>query len=162
MEEADVTKGAGQNENGWRVRGPADNGHRRPVPAVSGSFARLLGKAAVLAFIGGLIGLGLNGARLGAGAAAGALVAGLYAAGYLNSHLKERERAFDSQMATGTFLRLSMVAVGGGLAWIAGRLVLIFYLASFAVAFALLVISEVPRVKRDLRARGLIGGGRAS
>lgn len=127
-----------------------------------GAFGRLALKAGVLACLSAIIGLRAGDGEIALGAAGGALLAGFYAGAYLKTHLRDRERAFDRTTAASTMVRLVLVAIGGLVAWLAGKQVLIAYLTSFAVGFAILLASELPRVARDLRARGLIGGGKTS
>lgn len=116
----------------------------------------MMARAAGLALAAGLIGLATNRPGLAAGAAGGTLVAGVYAAAYIHSHLRERQRAFDRPAASATALRLVMVAIGGTIAWLAGKPVLIAYLVAFAAGFAVLVVWEIPRITLQLRNRGML------
>lgn len=128
---------------------------------LAGRLTRMLVKAALIGALTGVVGLGLSGYPAAAGAFAGALVAGLYSSGYLRSHITKagsRERIFDAKIARDAVLRLIVaVAVGVGAHLYGGRVTVKAYVGAFAVAFALLVISEIPRAKQNLRARGVIG-----
>lgn len=128
---------------------------------VAGAPQRLAARAGVLALVAGMVGFGAGGYPAAAGAAGGVLTAGIYAATFLRSHLRQRDRAFDRATAASTFVRLLLVAVGGVAASMAGRSAVIAYLLSFAVAFALLVIAEIPRMTRQLRQRGMLSGGKS-
>ncbi|MEO7804460.1 MAG: hypothetical protein ABIS18_08955 [Actinomycetota bacterium] len=128
---------------------------------LAGGPTRMLTKASVIGGLAAVIGLGLSGYHAATGAFAGSVVAGLYASGYLRSHIAKagsRQRIFDAKIARDAVLRLVVaVAVGVGAHLFGGRIMVKAYVGSFAVAFALLVISEIPRAKQDLRARGVIG-----
>ena len=116
-----------------------------------------MAKALPLGAVGALVALGSSGPLPAAGAFAGAMAAGLYAVGYVKGHLSgaaERDRVFDSRVARGAMLRILAMAAGGAAAYAAGRSVLIAYLASFAVSFAVLLGSQVPQIKRQLSAGG--------
>lgn len=127
----------------------------------AGSLRRLLPRAALLAFISTLVALGASGFPAAAGAAGGALLCGFYASTFIRSHLSNRTRTINRSVAGAAMIRLAAVGVGGGGAWLAGRGVLIAYLATFALGLPVLIATEAPRVTRELRARGLVGGGGA-
>lgn len=120
----------------------------------------LLAKSASLGVVAALIALGLTNALGAVGAFAGCLAAGLYAAGYLSSHLGSvgRERIFDSKVARSAMLRMSAVAVAGAGAYAAGRQTFIAYLCAFGAGFAVLVISEIPHARQILKTRSTESG----
>ena len=122
---------------------------------------RLTAKAAALGAVSFLIGFGASGLPIGLAALGGCLVAGAYCWGYITSHLSraERERFWDGVLAGQTGFRILALAVISAAVFLAGRRPFIAYLLAFAVAFMVLLISEAPRVTRELRARGMIGGG---
>lgn len=136
----------------------------RPTPRVAGRAGRglvgpLLAKSVSLGVVAALIALGLTNPLGAAGAFAGCLAAGLYAAGYLSSHIGSagRDRLFDSRVATSAMLRMAAVAAAGFGAYAVGRQTFIAYLSAFGLAFGVLVISEIPRARQGLKARGVIG-----
>lgn len=126
-----------------------------------GSLVRLSLKAAILAIMALLIGLGTRGALVGMGAAIGCLAAAVYCWGYLRSHVDRaaRDKMLDAALMSQAGVRLVVLALVSVGMWFLGRQVLMAYLIGFAIAFALLLATEIPRVTRDLRTRGLIGGG---
>lgn len=127
-----------------------------------GAPRRVLSIGVFLALVGAALGAVFGGAGAGVGAAGGVFVSALYAVGYLRSHLRARERVIDRSLAQSTLIRLGAVALGGAATALAGRTIFIWYLTSFAVAFGVLVAVEIPRAARELRNRGLIGGGKAT
>lgn len=120
----------------------------------------MLAKSLSLAVVGAVIAMGL-GSRLAAlGAFTGTFAAGVYAMGFLRSHLDRaglQTKAFDGGLAGKAVLRLLAVAVVGVGSYYLGRAAFTAYLISFAISFAILVISEIPRASKQLKARGLIG-----
>ena len=135
-----------------------------PIPAVAGRAGRglvgpLLAKSVSLGLVASLVALGLTSPLGAAGAFVGCLAAGLYAAGYLTSHIgsARRERFFDSRIARSAILRMAAVAAAGFGAYAVGRQTFIAYLSAFGLAFGVLVISEIPRARHGLRTRGVIG-----
>lgn len=124
-----------------------------------GRVGPLLAKSSSLGVVAALVALGLTSPLGAAGAFAGCLAAGLYAAGYLSSHLGSvgRERTFDSRIAKSAMLRMAAVAAAGFGAYVLGREILLAYLSAFAFAFAVLVVSEIPRTKQSLKAKGMTG-----
>lgn len=93
------------------------------------------------------------------GAAVGSLAAGVYAWGYLRSHIGRagRTRIFDLALARHSVIRIVALALAGVGMRLAGRMPFIGYLVGFAVAFGLLVALEAPAVARQLKAGGLTG-----
>ncbi len=135
-----------------------------PTPDVGGRAGRgllgsLLAKSLSLGVVAALVALGLTTPLGATGAFVGCLAAGLYAAGYLSSHIGSvgRERFFDSRIARSAMLRMAAVAAAGFGAYAAGRHAFIAYLSAFGLAFGILVISEIPRTRQALRAREVIG-----
>jgi O-antigen/teichoic acid export membrane protein len=126
-----------------------------------GGLIRRLGlKALVVGAVGGVAGLGRFGPIGALGAVAGSLGACFYAWGYITSHLErlERERFFDSKLARSAVLRMVLIALLGAGMYALGRDALVAFLISFALAFLVLVGTEIPRMTQVLRARGVIGG----
>ncbi|MGH2772958.1 MAG: hypothetical protein ACRDIU_07485 [Actinomycetota bacterium] len=123
------------------------------------SLVMMLGRAASFGLIAALVGLGWHGGAEAAGAFGGAAAAGIYATGYLNSHLSRarRERLWDAGLALTALVRFAALSGGGVAAYLAGRTVLIAYLSSFAAIFALLVAFEIARVAAVFKARGEVG-----
>jgi hypothetical protein len=123
---------------------------------------RLAGKAGALGVVAFLLGIGASGLPVAMGALGGCIVAGAYCWWYIASHLgrAERERFWDGVLAGQTGFRILALAVVSAAIFLAGRRPFIAYLLAFAVAFIVLLISEAPRVTKELRARGMIGGGR--
>lgn len=126
----------------------------------AGSPTRVWVKTLALGAIAALIAMGSGGASVAFGAGLGALAAGFYGVNFLRSHLNRLgnlERIFDSSVAKMATIRLIVVVAGGIGAYALGKPAAVAYLASFAVCFAVIVISEIPRASKQLRARGLIG-----
>lgn len=126
-----------------------------------GSLIRRLGvKALVLGAISAVAGLGQFGSAGALGAAAGVLGAAFYAWGYITSHLGrvERDRFFDPDLARSAVIRMVLIAALGAGTYLLGRDALVAFLLSFALAFLVLVGTEIPRMTQVLRARGVIGG----
>lgn len=129
---------------------------RREAPTQAGALGRVLPRAFSLGFVAALIAYGPGGVRAGAGALAGAIAAGLYVATYLQSHLGsvgERTRVFDAQIARSAVLRMVLTGAGAFGSYLAGRMVLLAYLLSFAAGFLLLILFEIPHARRLLRER---------
>jgi hypothetical protein len=126
----------------------------------AGLIRRLGVKALVVAVIGGVVGLGRFGSLGALGAVVGALGAWFYAWGYIKSHLArvDRDHFFDPQLARSAVLRMVLIALLGAGMYALGRDALVAFLVSFALAFLVLVGTEIPRMTQVLRARGLIGG----
>ncbi len=118
-------------------------------------------KAASFGALAAVIALGIAGPSPALAALAGGLAAGAYAAGYLRSHIFRSTavpRFFDSKVAGHFVLRAAAVALIGWLAFeVGGKPSLRAYLLTFAVAFPVLLMTEMPRAVRQLRARGLMG-----
>jgi len=121
---------------------------------------RLGKKALAVVVVGSLVAFLASGPTAAVGAAAGVLAACFYAWGYIGSHVSRigRERAFDPVLARTAVFRMLAVGLAGAAMYLVGRTALMAFLLSFAVAFIVLVSSEIPRVTRHLRARGVIGG----
>jgi hypothetical protein len=123
---------------------------------------RLTAKAAGLGVVAFLLGIGASGLPVALGALGGCVVAGAYCWVYIASHLSraQRERFWDGVLAGQTGFRILALAVVSAAVFLAGRAPFLAYLLAFAIAFLVLLISEAPRVTKELRARGMIGGGR--
>lgn len=124
------------------------------------AFRRMMLKAAGVGVVAGLVALGSSGNPAAAGAFIGCLAAGVYAVGYVRSHVNRpfTERSFDPRIAKFAALRLGIVTLAGiGVQMGFGRPALKGYLLAFLVCFAILVITEAPRATKQLRARGIIG-----
>lgn len=120
----------------------------------SSGLARTLPRAFVLGMVGGIVAFGSGGVSVALGALGGALAAGLYVATYLQSHLGAidgRTKIFDAGIARSALLRMSLTAAGAWGSFLAGRLVLIAYLLSFAAGFLILLLLEIPNARRMLR-----------
>lgn len=124
-----------------------------------GLLPRLGIKAAILGVLAFLAGLGAVSASAGGGALAGCLVAGIYAWGYIASHLAraDRQQFLEKGMLGQTFLRIAALGVVSAAVFLAGRTTFLAYLIAFAIAFAVLLVSEAPRLTRELRSRGMLG-----
>jgi hypothetical protein len=121
---------------------------------------RMIIKAASLGSVAALAALGLSGNLAAFGALAGSVMAGAYAAAYLRSHVfrdLSNPRFFDSRLVTHSLMRLVAVAVVGWGAYALSRNALRGYLIAFALGFPLLLMTELPLVARQLKARGLLG-----
>lgn len=120
---------------------------------------RLALKAAMLGAIGFLVGYGSEGARAGITALAGCLIAGIYSWGYIASHLAraDRHQFVDRGLLGQTALRITALGLVSAAVFLLGRTAFIPYLIAFAAAFAVLLVSEAPRVTKELRSRGMIG-----
>jgi membrane-bound metal-dependent hydrolase YbcI (DUF457 family) len=127
----------------------------------AGSLIRRMAiKAASLGSVAALAALGISGNLAAAGALAGSLMAGAYAAGYIRSHLfrdVSNPRFFDSRIVTHSFLRIVAVALVGWGAYAVSRSALGGYLIAFALGFPVLLMTELPLAARLLKARGLLG-----
>lgn len=124
------------------------------------AFRRMMLKAAGIGVVAALVGLGSAGNRAALGAFAGCLAAGVYAVGYVRSHVFRpfSDRTFDSRVARFAVMRIGVVAVAAVAVQMSfGRPALKGYLLAFLVGFAILVITEAPRATKQLRARGIIG-----
>lgn len=124
------------------------------------AFRRMMLKAACIGAVAALVGLGSAGSTAATGAFIGCLAAGVYAVGYVRSHVLRpfTERSFDLRIARFALLRFGIVALAGvGVEMGFGRSALKAYLLAFMVCFAILVITEAPRATKQLRARGIIG-----
>lgn len=133
----------------------ATEGQLDPAASRSG-LARTLPRAFVLGSISGIAAFGSGRLSSALGALAGALAAGLYVATYLQSHLgslEGRTKIFDPRVARSALLRMSLTALGAWGSFLAGRIVLLSYLVSFALAFAVLLLFEIPNTRRLLRQR---------
>jgi hypothetical protein len=120
------------------------------------ALARMLPRAFVLGSISGIVAFGPGGPRSGLAAMAGALAAGLYVATYLQSHLgaiEGRTKMFDAGIAKSALLRMVLTAAGAWGSYLAGRLALLAYLLSFAIAFLILLVFEIPNARRALGQR---------
>lgn len=126
---------------------------------VKGLLPRLGVKAAILGVVAFLVGLGAVDLLVGWGALAGCLVAGIYAWGYIASHLAraDRQQFVDRGILGQTALRIAALGVVSAAVFLLGRTSFISYLIAFAVAFAVLLVSEAPRLTREIRSRGMIG-----
>jgi hypothetical protein len=117
-----------------------------------GSLKRLLLRAFMVSLFGAIVGYGAYGAGGAAGAFAGCLAAGFYASGYLRSHvLTKRAKVMDAGIAKSAIFRLVLVFAIGGAMYVAGRQPAIAYIVGFAVTFAVVVASEIPRTMKALR-----------
>ncbi len=118
----------------------------------------MLARALVLGALGAGAALLAGSPQAALGAVAGSVAAGLYVSAYLHSHLGTagRVRALDRRVAGAAGLRLALSGLGGLAAYSAGRTVLLFYLASFAIALLVLVVGEIPRARRDFQSGGAL------
>ena len=125
----------------------------------AGQAMRMLLRAAALGALAAAIAFGTKGAPAAFGAFMGALAAGYYAGGYLRSHIARAVRTefFDRSLARQALQRLIVTAALAFGAFLSGRAAFMSYLVTFAVGFAVLVISEMPRASRQLKARGSNG-----
>lgn len=126
----------------------------------AGNPKRMMIKAASLGAFAAIVTLGTSTASAAIGAAVGSLAAGFYSIGYLRSHLASagnHVRPFDAGIAKQAMFRLVLVGMLGLGAYSNGRPAFIAYLSSFALCFAVLIVSEIPRATKQLRAKGLIG-----
>lgn len=124
------------------------------------AFRRMMVRALSLGVIAALVGLGTAGDPAAIGAFIGCMAAGVYAVGYVRSHVFRpfTERTFDGRAARLAALRLGVVALSGaGVMFWLGRPALKAFLLAFLVGFAILVVTEAPRAVKQLRARGIIG-----
>lgn len=121
-----------------------------------GSLGRVMAKAVPLGAASALGAYGWSGQRAAFGAAIGALGAGVYAWSYLRSHLarRERERAFDPALARQAAIRLAAAVAAGAGVYVLGRPALLGFLAAFGAAFAVIVVTELPRMARHVKALG--------
>ena len=119
----------------------------------AGSPRRLAAWGLSLAAVAFVIGLGMARALVGLGAALGCLVAAVYAWRYITSHLSmaRRERIVEPRLIRSTTVRILLLAVVSATVFLLGRDVFIAYLAAFALALAVLLFAEAPRVMRQLR-----------
>ncbi len=121
---------------------------------------RMVIKAASLGSVAALAALGMSGHLAAFGALGGCLMAGAYAAGYVRSHVFRdisNARLFDSRLLTQSMMRLVAVAVVAWGAYALSKEALAGYLVAFALGFPLLLVTEIPRAARQLKARGLLG-----
>lgn len=88
-----------------------------------------------------------------AGVGIGGLAAGLYAWGYLRSHLAGLEQGSEgrSRIIRKGGTRLVLLAVAGFAVSLLGRTALIGFLGGFAGAFALVLATEAGRIRRRLK-----------
>lgn len=125
------------------------------------SLSRLALKAGALAVPGALAALALKGGPAASGTFLGVVVAALYSWGYLRGHLKRaqapRKGMVDPPLVLGAMGRFVLLAIVTALVYVVDRDAFLGYLIGFAVGFGVLVASEVPRVSRELRARGMLG-----
>lgn len=121
---------------------------------------RLMLKSTSIGAAAALIGWGASGPRLAAGVLAGSLAAAFYVWGYVASHLSRagREAFYDSAVARSAVVRMLGIGAAGAVAYVAGRSTFVGFLAGFAAAFALLLVSEIGHIKKELKARGVLGG----
>ncbi|MGH2722415.1 MAG: hypothetical protein ACRDJO_12575 [Actinomycetota bacterium] len=135
--------------------GPPDPLHTE----YTGRFGRLLLRGIVLGLLVGGAAYLLNGWPSALGAAAGCLVAAVYAWGYLRSHVghADRTKIFDPGLAGQSTVRILALALVGIGMYVVGRDPFKGYLAGFAIGFAVLVATEAGAVFRQLRANGLMG-----
>jgi hypothetical protein len=119
----------------------------------AGSPRRLAVWGLSLAAVAFVIGLGMARAAVGLGAALGCVVAAVYAWRYITSHLSmaRRERIVEPRLIRSTTVRILLLAVVSASVFLLGRDVFIAYLAAFALALAVLLFAEAPRVMRQLR-----------
>lgn len=124
-------------------------------------FAALLGKSLALAAVVFLVALGLRDFDSAAGSTVGVLAAAVYAWGYLGSHLRRLQESSEQHAARRLFgaatLRLFILFAATGGMWFAGRETFLGFLVGFAIGFAVIVVSEAPRITRSLRSRGSVG-----
>lgn len=121
---------------------------------------RMLVKVFTVGSIAGLAGLGSSGGQAAVGAFLGVLAAGLYCVGYLRSHVNRQqyEHTFDRKVARQAGLRLMVIVLGGfGVFAYLDKEALKAYLLAFIVGFPVLLVTEAPRVVKQLKARGMIG-----
>lgn len=121
--------------------------------------ASLFLKALALAVVSALAGLLLKGPETAFGVFLGAAGGAAYVWGYLRSHLARagRERMMDASLLGSATLRFVLLAVFAVGVYLISREAFMGFLVGFALSFGVLLISEVPRVTRQLRARGMIG-----
>lgn len=134
----------------------------KPEVGTPSGLKRLVGKAAALGVLAGAITLWLYDGPAAVGVLVGSLVASVYGWGYLRNHLARMEaRTADSMFDKALFARamgrLGSLAVFSTAIYVFWPPGFVGYLIGFGVAFAILVASEVPRLTRELRARGVIG-----
>ncbi|MGI8426684.1 MAG: hypothetical protein ACR2FO_05755 [Actinomycetota bacterium] len=122
---------------------------------VETSWKRLVGRGAAIGAVAALIAYGKAGLLGSLGALGGSLAAALYVVQYLKSHLSgvaSRTAVFDTRVAKGAAIRLTLTALGGLAAYLAGRPVAVAYLLSFVATFTILLITEIPRARRTFQA----------
>ena len=124
-----------------------------------GRFGRLMVRGALVGIAAGVVAVLVSGWPAAFGVAAGSLAAGVYAWGYLRSHIGRagRTRIFDPALARHSVIRMAALALAGVGMRLAGRMPFVGYLVGFAVAFGVLVALEAPAVARQLKAGGLTG-----
>lgn len=121
---------------------------------------RMVIKVFSVGAIAAVAGLGASGNAGAIGAFIGCLAAGIYAIGYIRSHVnrREMERTFDPRVAKFALLRVVVIAAGGlGVFALLDRPGLKAYLLAFLIGFPLLLATEAPRAARQFKARGIIG-----
>lgn len=123
---------------------------------VGKALGRSLARAFAFGSVCAIIAFGSGGPEAALGALAGALAAGLYVATYLGSHLGalgERTKIFDARIARSALLRMVLTGLGAFGSFLAGRQVLLSYLLSFAAAFLVLLLFEIPNTRRHFQQR---------
>lgn len=126
----------------------------------SALFLRVSLKAGSLGLLAGAVLLRVSGVGPAAGVVAGCLAAGVYSGGFVRSHVyrESAARMFDSRVARHMVSRLMLVALlGVTMFMVLGEPAVKAYLLAFLVGFPVLLISEFPRVTKQLKARGIIG-----
>lgn len=123
------------------------------------NWASFLLKALALGVVSALVALFLNGPEAAFGVFLGVAGGAVYVWGYLRSHMARagREQMMDTSLLASATLRFVLLAVFGVGVYLISRDAFIGFLVGFALSFGVLLISEVPRVTRHLRARGMIG-----
>lgn len=117
----------------------------------------MLVKSVAVAAASFLITLGIDDVYSAVGVAGGVAASAVYAWGYLASHIgrlsgKEGNRKLFTQAS----LRLVLLIAASASVWLAGREVFLGFLVGFGIGFAVLISTEVPRIARLLRTRGLV------
>lgn len=125
----------------------------------AGQLGRLTVRGAILGVIAGAVAAAWRGWPAAVGVGVGSLAAAVYVWGYLRSHMGHagRARIFDPALARHSLFRIAGLALAGAGMRLMGETPFVGYLVGFAVAFAVLVGLEAPRVARQLKASGLIG-----
>lgn len=151
MEEQDVGAASELHEDRQGSQGERDE--------QAGRFGRLMARGVVLGVIAGAVAAAWRGWPATVGVGVGSLAAAVYVWGYLRSHMGHagRARVFDPALARHSLARIAGLALAGAAMRLLGQMPFVGYLVGFAVAFAVLVGLEAPRVARQLKASGLIG-----